>query len=203
MSRSQSSSGSLAPDGAAAPRGSGAPLGRTSCPYSRPWHIPVPLAPDPRDATASELQGQVFDRTPWKQQQPGLPMAGRKQPKHVHRSACKTWRTVGVWQRTGMSALASPHMDVRSSGHDPHGPSRLGPKLRCPGSAGSRCATARLDPTPLHHGPTQRTAQPPPPPGLPWMPPLARTAGSSNGASVFAGRPVTSIATSSTGRPSR
>ena len=82
-------------------------------------------------------------------------------------------------------------------------PSRLNLKLLRTSQARSRCAAARLDPTPLHRGPTQPPAQPPPPPGLPWMPPFARTAGSSNGASVHAGRPVTSIATSSTGRPSR
>ena len=39
--------------GAAAHRVSGSPLGRTSCPYSRPWHIHVPLAPDTRRATSS------------------------------------------------------------------------------------------------------------------------------------------------------
>src|SRR5690606_36024493 len=37
-----------ASDGAAVPRGHGPPLGTTSCLYSGPWHVHVPLGPCPR-----------------------------------------------------------------------------------------------------------------------------------------------------------
>ena len=65
-----------------------------------------------------------------------------------------------------MSAVASPHRDVRSSGHDPRGLPRLSPKLLRPANrkplrtsqARSRCAAARPDAAPMRPGAATRSA---------------------------------------------
>ena len=74
-----------ASDGAAAPWGQGPPFGTTSCLYSGPWHVPVPLGPCPPGTTAPANVQTMASITKWT-------------PTFAEDAVLSPWGSSGTWR---------------------------------------------------------------------------------------------------------